>query len=369
MAARPSPKPISLDHIKAGAWLLELKKTAPGFTELCDILGEPYVAFGVAAGIQFTGLHGADPDHALVEFVVTEEESPHQMPAHQFRRAISAAMLGEEQHRPVAFNAQSDESIRALLGARNILLATVFGIELVALHVYDDEPPKVEVIFAESRDKNLISIEEFWLLIRERIRAEARRSRLPSSPYTLNLTLVSQAREAVAQNDQAKVIELLERWPGPLSLLVRSPEGQSLDEDSKREVSEGLMLLSKAYMHENAAKSVKQNLSQAKDVLLLSLQFSPRGAIAARAYLQLGEIQVLDGQHGEAIGTLKRALQLGADASRVYPLLGDSFLERKKYAGAAIAYWKGKQPFPAALEQVVGESWKSVLPYLKSIED
>ena len=68
----------------------------------------------------------------------------------------------------------------------------------------------------------------------------------------------------------------------------------------------------------------------------LGVQWVQDGQVAGELFTQLGELAQKQGQHGQAIGLLRRAIALGAPRASVLPTLAECFVERGR-AVAALA--------------------------------
>jgi tetratricopeptide (TPR) repeat protein len=112
-------------------------------------------------------------------------------------------------------------------------------------------------------------------------------------------------------------------------MLLRTPQGQSLGSDAKASLARALGLLGAAY-------SQREEFPSAEEVLRLGVQWVQDGEVAGELFAQLGEIAVRQGQHGQAIGLLRRALSLGGPKGRVLPLLAECFLDRGRAVAALV---------------------------------
>jgi tetratricopeptide (TPR) repeat protein len=168
--------------------------------------------------------------------------------------------------------------------------------------------------------------------IRDRVRAEAERHR-PSaggSPFAIDLNLVPQARKALAAGDPDTVSDLLGAWPGPLSMLLRTAEGQRLAPEVRATLAEALGLLGTSYVQLG-------RYEWAQEVLRLAIQWGQEQLeVSADLFRRLGSAYVAEGRHAEAIGLLRRALGLGAPRVEVLPVLARCFLMRERYIPAML---------------------------------
>jgi tetratricopeptide (TPR) repeat protein len=269
-----------------------------------------------------------------------------------------ALMTDEDLEVPAPSGKVSSDELQAYIGFRYILLAPTFDIGLEELRIHDNGEATLDVTIDDERLE--LSLEELREEIKERVRVEAERVRdRPSSPFAIDLNIVPTARAAVSTPE--RVTELLGAWPGPLSLLLRTAEGQSLAPDVRATLAEALGLLGSAYVDLGRHE-------WAQEVLRLAIQWGQdQLEIAADLFRRLGGAYVAQSRHGEAIGILRRALALGAPRADVLPLLAECFLQRDRRLSALLCAEdalaagasadKVKHVRERALE-LFGEDWK-----------
>ena len=319
---------IRLDAVRADGWFERLGESSPSFPQLCEVVGEKFVAFAVIAGVRVTSVtvDRRSPDATLVDFIVGEDTAEQRLPLGEFRRRLGAALLGDEpESEPLPDHEPDVEAIQAFVGFRYVLLAPVFGIKLKELRLGDGSPTLV-VNLGGAQDE--VSVEDFREVIRERIRGEIARHR-PAQPFAIDLGAIPQAARALGEGDHERTIELLGAWPGPLSLLLRTAEGQQLAPEVKATLARALGLLGTAYVRE-------QRYEWAEEVLRLGIQWGQDGSAASDLFRRLGEACVARGRHGEAIGLLRRAISLGAPQRDVLPTLAVCYAERKRWVACMI---------------------------------
>ena len=103
-------KTYALDKARADGWLEQLGDGSQGFTQLCEVVGERFVAFSVIAGIRITALtvDPRNPDQSVVEFEIGELPGSQRLSLSDFReRALvgiqSAAGYEEGKALPVSW--------------------------------------------------------------------------------------------------------------------------------------------------------------------------------------------------------------------------------------------------------------------------
>ncbi len=318
---------LPLDDVRADGWFERLGEGSNNFKQLCNVVGNRFVAFSVIAGVRVTALtvDWRAPDATLVDFIVGEEPDEQRLPLGEFRRRLGAALVADE---PLAEELPEDpspEDIQAFIGFRYVLLSPIFGIALRSLALAPGLSPMI--LIDQGRGVEELTVEALRELIHMRIRSEVERHR-PSTPFSLDLSILPKVDEAAEASDWERCIDLLGAWPGPLSLLLRTAEGQRLTPDVRGTLAHSLGLLGTAY-----AKTGRHEW--AEEVMRLGIQWSQDGPAASDLFRRLGEAHVERGRHGQAIGLLRRSLALGAREAVVMPLLATCYAERGKWVAAA----------------------------------
>lgn len=319
---------IRLDAVRADGWFERLGEGSPKFAQLCDVVGERFVAFAVIAGVRITALtvDRRSPDATLVDFVVGEDEEEQRLALGEFRRRLAAALVTDDPLAETLPEEPRAEDIQAFIGFRYLLLAPIFGIGLDSLHVGGGEPPRIVVDL--DGDIEEVYLDDLRDTIHARIRAEVDRYR-PQSPFAIDLNVIPEAQAAVAGQDWERAVQLLGAWPGPLSLLLRTAEGQQLATDVRSTLARSLGLLGTAY-----AKLGRHEW--ADEVMRLGIQWGQEGPAAGELFGRLGQAHLERGRHGEAIGLLRRALALGAPQRDILPSLAESYAARGRWVAAAV---------------------------------
>ena len=319
---------IGLSAVRADGWFERLGEGSPNFRQLCEVVGERFVAFSVIAGVRIMALtiDRQAPDATLVDFGVGDDDAEQRLPLGEFRRRLVSALLEDD---PLATDLPDDpkpEEVQSFIGFRYVLLAPIFGLRLVELRVGGGEPAYIVVNLGGATDE--LPVEDFRDIIRERIRAELARAR-PQSPFSIDLAAIPEAERAVRAGDYDLVVKLLGAWPGPLSLLLRTAEGQRLAPDVRATLARSLGYLGSAYVK-------KGRFDWAEEVMRLGIQWAQDGPAAGDLFRRMGESCVVRGRYGEAIGLLRRAVSLGAANRDVLPLLARSYAERERWVAAAV---------------------------------
>ncbi len=295
---------ISLDAVRADGWFERLGAGSAAFAQLCQIVGDRFVAFSIVAGLRITALQvdGRNAERSNIEFGLGEEGPTQKMTLGDFRRRLANALIGEEDVAARLEHDVSPEALQAFIGVRNVLLAPVLGIELLELRIPDDEELGARVSCRVDELDADLSVDELRDMVRERIRGEADKYRA-GTPFAIDLAAIPEAELAASEGRHERVVSLLGGWPGPLSMILRTPEGMAITDEPRRGIVRALGLLGSAYA------ALGRN-DWAEDVLRLGIQWGGDGAHGADLFRRLGEAYMLSERSGEAIGLLRRALAL-----------------------------------------------------------
>jgi hypothetical protein len=183
----------------------------------------------------------------------------------------------------------------------------------------DGEEAQLDVI--HDGLEQTLALEEFRVRLREHVREELNRVSADGPRGAIDLGRVAEAERAAEQDDYIRVLELLGAWPAPLAILLRTPEGQQLNPDSRALIARGLGLLGSACI-------ALEEVEKGEEVLRLAVQYAGDGTAAADIFTRLGQSMLGDARPGEAIAPLRRAANLGADGAKVWPMLAHALLAR-----------------------------------------
>lgn len=360
---------VSLDAMRTDGWFERTGESVGSFQALCEILGERFFAFTLITGARVTALSvdRQRPDESLVEFQVGGAESEASDTQHltlgRFRRRLVSALVAAEPPQPLPSSETDVEAIQRLIGVRFLLLAPLYGYRLLRLRLSDAGG---SLLVAHDGEEREIELGEFRASLRALVIEELDHvAKPPQQESGLNLARVEEAARAFRQGDFGQVIELLGSWAAPLTLLLRTSDGQALDVDTKATLSHALVLLGRSVAEVG-------HVNQARDVLRLGVQYAVDTPKAGSAYARLGEILVKDDRHGEAIGALRRGANLGAAPDEIWPLLSEAFLERGRLLAALSSVEQGtalglKDPRLTAVRRRVEEqiegiaSWRALV--------
>jgi tetratricopeptide (TPR) repeat protein len=317
-----------LDSVRADGWFEGIRTGSPNIERIIELVGELPLAFSIILGVQITSI-SIDPrnrDASLVDFAIGDDTEAHRMALGEFRRRIASSLADEPYAEAPLPEDPAAEDLERFIGSRTLLLAPLFGLSLRELIVSGDEAPKVRVGVGRTADE--LGLGELRQIIHERVLAEARATTATSAPFSIELNTIPKAEEASRDEDYERTVELLGAWPGPLSVLLRTAEGQQLSLDVRASLAHALGLLGTAYAR------LGQN-EWAEEVMRLGIQWAQDGPVAGDLFRRLGESYAARDRGGEAIGILRRALSLGASQRSVLPLLASCYADRGKMVAAA----------------------------------
>jgi tetratricopeptide (TPR) repeat protein len=317
---------IDLGEVRTDGWFEQLSGEIPEFDQLCELLGARFVAFSFIAGVRITAVafDPQAPDSSQVDFDAGENAGSERLSLTDFRERLGTVLSVQDElpSAPLPDDPTIDD-VRACIGRRYLLLAPVFGIRLSALRVHDGVP-MVEVDLGHAREE--IPIHGLRDILDGAVKAEVARAR-PAAPFSIDFKRIPVAEQANRRGDYDETITLLGAWPGPLSMFLRTPQGQALGRGERTRLVRALGVLGQAYLQ-------KHQTDWAEDVLRLGIQFGQELEAAAPLFGWLGRVRVETGRYGEAIGLLRRALALGGEQGALHLDLARCFTERQRFVAA-----------------------------------
>jgi hypothetical protein len=349
---------IDLDVVRADGWFEQLGEDVPEFEQLCQVVGRRFVAFSFITGVRISSVayDPHSPHTSPVDFTIGESEDIQQLPLGELRERLGAALLASDEDQDDLPVTPTTEDIRQYIGRRYLLLAPVFGMGLESIEFGGDQQPMLHMQLGGSTEA--ISLQGLRDVVHNAIRAELTRSR-PTQPFSIDFKKVPAAEAANVRGDYDETVTLLGAWPGPLSMFLRTPQGQMLGAGERAKLVRALRALGEAYLR-------KRQGEWAEDVLRLGIQFGQELPAAAPLFGLLGTARVETARYGEAIGLLRRALALGASKRELLPQLAICFIERRRFVAAlaciedAIAEGadpKPLEPLRARVQEALGDAY------------
>ncbi len=318
--------PIGADH-----WFDQVRKSSEAFDTLCEVMGERFVGYALIAGVQITGLtiDQLTPSNTIVEYKIGEDGPIRATPLPQFRIQLVSLILSDNPDPgPIVLPLDLAQAQR-LVGVRYILLAPLHDLSLrsVVLEAAG-RTPRAYVLMSQrdgDDDEEEIDVGD----LRDRLTAEvqAELESVRDQPFRLDLERVDDVEEAADDEDWEKIVNMIGGWPGPLSLFLRTREGQNLDTSNRARIGRALRLLASAY------RALGRS-AWAEELYRLGLQFIAEGSEGAELFRDLGKAMMEEHRFGEAIGPLRRALNLGAPLIEIGPQLGLALLRQRRCIAA-----------------------------------
>lgn len=322
---------ISLDSIRTDGWFERVGERVGSFQALCEIVGERFFAFSLITGARITALtvDRRNPMESLVDFEVDgdagSDAERQRLPLRRFRQRLVSALVSEESYGPKPQRDTDVEAVQLHIGVRYLLLAPLFGLSLVELLVAAEGS---HIVVSRDGVEEEYELEEFRRLVRACVLEELDRAAAEAPGRSgIDPNLIPEAEAAAERGEHARVVELLGSWAMPLTLLLRTPNGHALNEETRALLGKALGLLGMSALETGEAP-------QAEDVLRLAVQYTVDTRHAADAYARLGIALHRMERSAEAIAPLRRAINLGAEAARVWPPLSEAFLARNRLLAA-----------------------------------
>ncbi|MBK7581687.1 MAG: hypothetical protein IPI67_15945 [Myxococcales bacterium] len=325
------PTEYQLESIRTDGWFERIGESIGSFQALCDIIGARFFAFAMITGARITALtvDRRNPDNTLVDFVVgapdaeVNDADTQRLTLADFRRRLVAALVTEEPIAPPPARPTDTEAVQLHVGVRYLLLSPLYGYSLTKLTI---EAGESHVDLLHDGIEERYELGELRARIRTHVREELDRIQR-GGRSAIDLGRITEAEAAEKRGESLRVIELLGAWPAPLAIFLRTPEGQLLAPDTRALISRGLGYLGSACI-------ALSEVQKGEEILRLAIQYAGDGPAAPEIYLRLGESMVKSERHGEAIGPLRRAMNLGAEGARVWPLLARALAARGRLVAA-----------------------------------
>jgi hypothetical protein len=359
------PLVVPLESIRTDGWFERMGEGIGSFQALCEIVGARFFAFAMITGARITALtvDRRNPDNTLVDFAVAGNEfessstDVQRLNLPEFRRRLVSALTTPEVPFPAPRRITDTEAIQLHVGVRYLLLAPIYGYGLEELRV--DERGSMLRVLVDGVEKT-IELGAFRARIKAQVLEDLDRVERGSPRNAIDLRRVEEAETAAARGDHIRVLELLGAWPAPLAIFLRTPEGQMLNAETRATIASGLGLLGTACIE-------LEEIDKGEEVLRLAVQYAGEGSVAGEIYSRLGKAMLDDARPGEAIGPLRRAINLGANGAEVWPLLASALAARDRNLAALGAIMEAREAGVA--EEVLADTSAKVTERLGAALD
>jgi len=331
---------IDLSAARADGWY---ERVVAGFSPLEKLaarLGDGLVALSLAAGFRIASVQSDRLVGSVVELRWWRESSPIERPEDALREptgdplggpvaalrtSVLAALVGDAEAPASTVDASSDPAaLRAYLGVRSVLLAPLFGLSLNELRIAPDG--EARVVVAHDGIEEVVALKQLRRFLRQRV-VEVLQSDAGRGQVAIELSQAELARVALDEGRPEEAVARLVSWLAPLTVFHRTAEGQALDQGTRARLARALGTLADAFGR-------LRRVDERMEVLRLSLQYALDGEAAPGLFLSLASAMIDERRHAEAIGPLRRALALGAEARAVLPLLGIAFVRSGRSVAA-----------------------------------
>ncbi len=322
---------FNLHSIRTDGWFERIAESVGSFQALCDILGERFFAFSLITGARITALtvDRRNPSESLVDFEVGGAEgdgrSSQRLSLGRFRQRLVSALIADEPNGPQPQRETDVEAIQLHIGVRYLLLAPLYGYRLEELRC---ESEHSLLKLSQDAAPVVVELEEFRRLMRALVLEELDRvADAEQGEEGIDLGRIPEAEEAAERGDHQRVVAILGAWAAPLTILLRTPDGQMLGTETRATLAGAMRLL-------GSSLTECGEPTQAEEILRLAVQYGVDTPRAAEAYAGLGRALNREQRYGEAIAALRRAANLGAEPELVWPQLAQAFLEQERLLAA-----------------------------------
>ncbi|MCK9524163.1 MAG: hypothetical protein M0R76_14135 [Proteobacteria bacterium] len=321
---------VSLEDIRTDGWLERLGAQIASFDAVTGIIGRRYLAYAIILGVHIRTLtrDPSTPANTMVEFS-TGDNLQQVLPIGEFRAQLVRAMLQIPEAVPTSLSLPlTHESAEALLGHISLLLAPLFDFSVRFVAVYPSEGTLDGVVgILTTTGFNHLPITAFREAVRIKLARDEAGTR--EDPFRLDLSAIDGARQARDDGQPARVISLLETWPGLLATLLKTPTARQLTEHQRHIIAEGLLMLGDAF-------HTLERDTWAEELYRLGLQYTRGIDASAPLFLHLGRLLLRQDRPGEAIAFFRRAIALNERPLEAKALLARCLLRRNKLVGAAL---------------------------------
>ncbi len=320
---------VQLTSIRADSWFEKLGSQMQNFDQICEVLGDHFLAYSMILGVQLRSLviNRLAMSATAVEFNVSGDHRVQSLPLAEFRVRVVHTLLQETRLPYIPSVPLTGDDAAAIMGGRNLLIAPLFDIkpERLVVASLDFKSPRYIIGFLSETGFSFIDLRDFDEMLKAKVRRDL--ALVGGSGLELDLDVVDRAKSAFDRGDFDEVIETLEAWPSVLAIIQRTIAAQDLEPAERTKIAAGLRMLGIAFEQRD-----REDWSE--ELYRLGLQYVRDGAGAGPLFLSLGRLFIRQERFAESIAPLRRALKLGEGEQEVLPALGRAFFEQKKFVPA-----------------------------------
>jgi len=294
---------FDLTPLTADGWYDHILSTVPALEKLASGLGDALVALALAAGFRITSA-AVDRISGEINNVEWSRDGSgdNKDPIRgsgtpqTLRTEVLAVLVGEADAEATLTNDPTVPDIRNFLGQRTILLCPLFGLTLRRLVLQNEEEFRV-VVFHDDIEE-IVPLRQLRRYLRTRVVEVLQNDR--NRGVAIDLSQAALAQTAFTENRFEEVVARLSPWLTTLSVLLRTPQGASLDPNAKSEFARALKILALSLREIRRADESEENLR-------LAVQYAHDTPSAAELYKAFAFSLRAAKRFAEAIGPLRRA--------------------------------------------------------------
>ena len=329
MTSENTKTEFDLKPLRKSGWLRAQIARDADLEDVCTLLGEEFVAIALLYGVQLYQIDKDDQFLPLTNFtLVGNGHKPFVLNATELREQLILLVDSDfENLKGAAFDA-----LKARVGTRftmllDALVDTADDNQVVDIErLVENASGEIEVVLASSEPTSLPATRSLTTYL-DSLKSHLERQAFVRTEAGLVpvIEMSARARTLEAADDQ---VSALSAFPRLLSALGRSVPIDRIDDAIAEAVGSGTALLC-------AALQASGRRSIADDIARAGLNWLKGGGEASHLYVHLGASAFASGQHGEAIGLLRRGMTLDpSHRARALPLLARAYLARQRYIGA-----------------------------------
>ena len=319
---------IDLDAVRADGWFDRVIAGVPALDRLCGALGDGMVALSLVAGFRIQNASIERTTGEVASLTWARDDRPDGGTAtgtpESMRTEVLAVLLGESDSAADEPTRDDDaDGIKAYIGPRYLLLAPLFGLTLRRLLLSDQAEARVAA--AHDGIEEIVTLKQLRRFLRSRVVEALGGGR--GRGVQIDLEQARVARDAFENGRYEEVVGRLASWVAPLMMYQRTPEGASLDPNTRADISRALGVLGQTFHKLGRAE-------ESEEALRLAVQYAHDGPAASDVYRTLARTMMAEDRHGEAIAPLRRAAAMEPQSAEGLCDLARCFVRTQKAVAA-----------------------------------